>query len=749
MPTNDATTPETPRRNREVNGPIVRPERLPERYELIEVIGSGGMGCVYRAHDATLGRQVAIKVIELAPSGSSASAPRDRFVREARAAARLAHPNIVAVHDVDPEAGWLVMDLIEGEPLRDVAARGALRPAQVRAIAAQVLSALDAAHSSGVIHRDIKPSNIIIDTRGKVTLVDFGVARLVDVEVTRTGESLGTPAFMAPEQLRGGAVDARTDLYGLAATLYELVTGERMVAFESPSPEAFARVAARCKQEPGLAEVIRRCLQAAPEHRISSAREAIEMLRFRPRRWWIAGLILAALISVAGVVGVRWWIGRTTVDPRAQELFAITQRGEHEKAALLLEQYVAAHPDDPDMRTLYLLNRWWVTGRLYEPLPGIEHVRPIQRDMLHGLALLAGRHEKEAIAFLEDAEHQYPEAIEIQYALGEARWHGQQLERGAATLERAFAMDPRWQMALHHALEFRLSRGETAPLGPIVAQLRARDPGAAAALACQIAIADRQSAKAVTIAREAVAHADPTPELYVCLLQAQILGGDLDAAEQTSKLVLDRWPIDLREWGGRAIANELLLYRGRLSDYLVTVGALDRQRIITLAVWRPSVDLVEIPQVADGARGQPIVPASQTLVQHALGRDPLVIYADAVEAELRSYGRGLAAELHGEPAAAITEYRRALAAPSKGDTRMLIAYQLAKVLVQTGDAAGAKAACLEVIAPRVYQPYRAALLPDCLVWSGEHAQLEQLVHAWTGELALPAVAEARRLLDLR
>ena len=327
--------------------------------------------------------------------------------------------------------------------------------------------------------------------------------------------------------------------------------------------------------------------------------------------------------------------------------------------------------------------------------------------------------------------------------------HGQQLERGAVTLERAFVMDPRWQMALHHALEFRLSRGETAPLAPIVAQLRTRDPGASAALACQIAIADRQPAKAVTVAREALAQTEPTPELYVCLLQAQILAGDLDAAEQTSKLVLDRWPIDLREWGGRAIANELLLYRGRLADYLGTVGVLDRQRIITLAVWRPSVELIEIPQIADGARGQPIVPASQTLVQHALDKDPLVIYAEAVEAELRSYGRGLASELHGEPAAAITEYRKALDAPSKGDTRMLIAYQLAKVLVQTGDTAGAKAACMDVIAPRVYQPYRAALLPDCLVWSGEHAQLEQLARAWTGELAHPAVTEARRLLEPR
>ena len=159
-------------------------------------------------------------------------------MREARAAARLVHPNIVAVHDVDPEAGWLVMELVEGESLRDRAERGALPPALVaRDRRAGAGGARRRAHAAGVIHRDIKPSNIMVGADDRVKLVDFGVARLVDVEVTRTGESLGTPAYMAPEQMRGAPIDARTDLYALGATLYELVTGERMIAFESPSAD--------------------------------------------------------------------------------------------------------------------------------------------------------------------------------------------------------------------------------------------------------------------------------------------------------------------------------------------------------------------------------------------------------------------------------------------------------------------------------------------------------------------------------
>lgn len=742
--------PETPRgASRSGDAPADRPERLPERYQLHEVIGAGGMGRVYRAHDEVLGRDVAIKVIECGPAGTGASQPRDRFVREARAAARLAHPNIVAIHDVDTEAGWLVMDLVDGEPLGERSARGLMPPAQVRSIAEQVLGALDAAHAAGVIHRDIKPSNIIIDKHGKVTLVDFGVARLVDAELTKTGESLGTPAYMAPEQLRGGKVDARTDLYGLAATLYELVSGERMIAFESPGADAIARVARACGRERGLARVIERCLQASPEQRADSARSALALLAQRPprRRLRVALALVALVVLAGGGVVASQWMGRPSVDPRARELFALAQRGEHEKATLLLEAYVASHPDDPDARLMALLSRWWEHGRLVEPIVGLDKLRPMQRDMVLGIAMLVDRKEDRAIAFLEDAERQYPDAVEIQYALGEARWHGQQLERAVETLERAFTRDPRWQMALHHVIEYRLSRGETQPLKSFAAQLRQLDPPRGAALDCQIAIANRHPAEGATVARAAIGKLEPSPELYVCLVQALILANDLEAAERTTQEAVERWPIDLREWGSRTIAAELLLYRGRLDEYLAAPpGVGGRQRLITLALWRTSSVTVELPQLSTSARGQPLVPASQALVQHELGRDAIEIYAEAPEAELRAYGRGLAAELRGDLAMAASELRKALAVPSKGDVRLLIAYQLARVLERAGDPAGAKAACEDVIEPRLYHAYRAALLPDCLLWSNDPARWRQLTGAWTGEFAHPAVIEARRRL---
>ena len=607
---------------------------------------------------------------------------------------------------------------------------------------------------TGVIHRDIKPSNIIVDARGKVTLVDFGVARLVDAEVTRTGESLGTPAYMAPEQLRGGKVDERTDLYGLAATLYELISGERMVAFESPSPASIAKVKKACGSERGLAEVISRCLTAAPEQRIASARDATAILsnKRRGRTRVVAAVVGIGVLAALGggafaYTKLHHKPGANVDDPRRRELFALTQSGEHKKAELLLEQYVEAHPDDPDARMMSLLTDWWTHGVLPTPLPDIDKLRPVQRDMFQGLTLLINRRESQAIAYLEDAEHRYPDSVEIQYALGEARWHGQQIERGVETLEHAFKMDPRWLMSLHHVMEYRLARGETGSLRPLVEDIRAVNAPRAATLECQIALSDRDYPKATQLAKASIANLPPSTELYSCLVESYILAGDLDAAAASAKEGTERTEIDLEEFGLRTIAAELLLYQGRLADYLASLpDSADRQRRITLAYWRTPPAFDEQVQPASGLRGQPIVPASQTLLAHMQGKDLVESYAHAFEAELRAYGQGLAAELQGNLIGAAEQLRRAMLAPAKGDIRLLAAHDLARVLHAQGDKAGAKAACDEVLRPHLYVPYRAALVPDCVLWSEDAMQWRALSDHWTGELQHPSVVEIRRSL---
>ncbi len=738
----DATThAETPRAANRKAGAV----DPPSRYRLMEVIGEGGMGRVYRAHDTTLGRDVAIKIIETElPAGPDKTQQRERFVREARAAARLVHPNIVAVHDVDPEAGWLVMDLVEGKSLRELAGTGPLPAPLVRTIAAQVLSALAAAHASGVIHRDIKPSNIIIGAGDKITLVDFGVARLMDVELTKTGDSLGTPAYMAPEQIRGGTVDARTDLYALGATLYELVTGTRMIAFESPGAEAMAQIDKACRGDRGLAQVIVRCLQGDPLARFDSAQQATIALSRRQRpKVSRAALAAVAVFALGGGGFAAWRTYRAPGDPRYAQAFTLAQRGEHDRAGELLAAYLVDHPGDADALAMKFLADWWSGGVVTDQSKRAidAHLDPSQRAMVLGIDLITQRRETEAIAYLESAEREHPAGVETLYALGEAQWHGQELEQGAATLERAFLLDPRWEMALHHVVEFRLSRGEATRLVPIADKLRAVDPETAAALDCKILVGQRKYAEAASSALAAMTALPPSPEIDICLAQAQALAGDLDAGMATAKKAFELWPIDLREWGGFAQYAEFFLYRGQLAEYLALVrGKPSRQSVIAQALWKPQPELHETAPSGPGMRMPPLGAAVFVLVGWTQDRDEIAVYGDYPEPEVKAFGIGLWAEKRGDLVKAIASYRRALEVPQKGDMRMLVAHALARTLRASGDDKGAAAACEEVVSPREYQTYRAVLLPDCLVWTG---QPKRLLAAWTGSFELPAVAAAR------
>jgi predicted Ser/Thr protein kinase/tetratricopeptide (TPR) repeat protein len=710
-PTDDPTIAETPR------SAAARRARTepPERYQLGAVIGEGGMGRVYRAHDTTLGRDVAIKMIEHDLPGPDKTTQRQRFVREARAAARLLHPNIAVIHDVDQDAGFLVMELVEGESLRDVAARGTLSAQLVRTVAEQTLSALDAAHAAGIIHRDIKPSNIMI-SNGHVKLVDFGVARLVDADMTKTGEQVGTPAYMAPEQMRGAPTDARTDLYSLGATLYELITGERMIAFESPSAQALAKVNAACGTDDALAKVIVRCLQADPAARFDSARDAQAALHGKARRRWplAAGAVVA--LAAAGAGAYLFLHRAKPEDPRLAKAFTAAQRGENEKAGNLLASYLGEHPKDPDALTLKFLADWW-EGGVISSIKDRANDAPLtvaQRAMIGGIDLITERRETEAAASMAQADREHPDHVEILYALGEAQWHGQHLEEGAASLERAFMLDPRWQMALHHVIEYRLTRGETARLRPIADKLRPIDPAAAATLDCQIAVGERRYADAVTGARTALGKVENIPELYICLAQAQALAGDLDGGEQTAKKAFDLWPIDYREWGGFAQYAEFFLYRGKLDDYLQWLrDKPSRQRALALLIWNHSTETNETTPAGIGMRMPPLGAATWLLQEKLKGHDVSNVWREYPEPEVRLYGQALWAP---DDDTAIAALRQALEVPQKGDMRMLIAHDLAAHLHAKGDAAGVAAACDEIIRPRLYVNYRAVVLRDCQQW---------------------------------
>ena len=200
--------------------------------EILELVGQGGMGIVYKARQRSLDRLVALKILPLDTAGDPAF--EERFVRESRTLAQLTHPNIVTVYDSGKAGGffYLVMEYVDGVNLRNAIATRALTPADALAVVRQVCDALQYAHDAGIVHRDIKPENILLDGRGRVKIADFGLAKLlgrtpIEISLTATHQVLGTLRYMAPEQIeRPMSVDHRADIYSLGVVLYELLTGE-------------------------------------------------------------------------------------------------------------------------------------------------------------------------------------------------------------------------------------------------------------------------------------------------------------------------------------------------------------------------------------------------------------------------------------------------------------------------------------------------------------------------------------------
>ncbi|QDU18924.1 protein kinase domain-containing protein [Urbifossiella limnaea] len=260
-------------------------------YRVVKELGKGGMGAVYAAIDTRLDRRLALKV--MLPQFAADPAARERFLREARAAARVKHDNVVTVYEADERDGvpYIAMEYLEGYPLDEyLKKKGNPTPAQVLKMAAEAAAGLAAAHRQGLVHRDVKPGNLWLEApAGRVKVLDFGLARPVDaeVELTKSGAIVGTPAYMSPEQARGEKVDHRTDLFSLGAVLYRLVTGR--LPFQGPN--TMAVLIALGTQEPTpvrdlnpavpepLAELIHQLLAKSVGARPASADEVVKRIR--------------------------------------------------------------------------------------------------------------------------------------------------------------------------------------------------------------------------------------------------------------------------------------------------------------------------------------------------------------------------------------------------------------------------------------------------------------------------------------
>jgi len=262
-------------------------------YEIVEPLGAGGMGEVYRAKDSRLGREVAVKVL---PESLAADAERlRRFEQEARSASALNHPNIVTIHDVGATDGrsWIAMELVEGASLRELVAGGALPVKRALGIGTQIAEGLARAHASGIVHRDLKPENVMVTADGLVKILDFGLAKAAApptpdasqlataTQQTEAGIVLGTVGYMSPEQATGRAVDHRSDQFALGAILYEMTTGRR--AFQGASAvETLSKILKEdpeplAKLQPGVPEalvwIVDRCLAKEPDERYQSTRD--------------------------------------------------------------------------------------------------------------------------------------------------------------------------------------------------------------------------------------------------------------------------------------------------------------------------------------------------------------------------------------------------------------------------------------------------------------------------------------------
>lgn len=328
------------------------------KYKIVEELGKGAMGVVYKAQDPDIDREVAIKTIRF--DAISEAVEKDelmkRFIKEAQAAGKLAHPNIITIYDVGKEKDltYIVMQYVEGQSLKELIESGKeFTPYEIIDIIIQICDALDYAHSKGIVHRDMKPGNILLDKTGKPFIVDFGVARVETSTMTQTGQTLGTPSYMSPEQVMGEKVDGRSDIFSVGVILYELLTGKRpfsaeggittliyRIVNEPPIPLSKVKKNVSAKFEPIVEKALAkevdkryqtcselanalRPLKGVPEKTLTLKISKDELLgaeeRKKPRLVLILGATLGALIILGGGAGYFFFVkGGKIFSPQAK-----------------------------------------------------------------------------------------------------------------------------------------------------------------------------------------------------------------------------------------------------------------------------------------------------------------------------------------------------------------------------------------------------------------------------------------------
>jgi hypothetical protein len=377
--------------------------KLLGNYEVLEKLGEGGMGEVWRARDSRLNRMVAVKMLPRDVAGDPAR--RARFEQEARALAALNHPNIVTIYDVGEDGGraYIVSELVEGESLRAMLDRGPIPAQKAIDIAGQVAEAMAAAHALGIVHRDLKPDNVMITRAGQVKLLDFGLAKqspsaagdhaaTMAMSVSEPGMVLGTVGYMSPEQVRVEPVDARSDIFSFGCILYEMLTGRR--AFQAPTAvetmHAILKVdplefhAGNANLRPALMTIVRRCVEKRPEQRFQSAADLAFALRSidiigsiqvplaAPRKRWLGQWLWPAIAAAA--IGLALLAFALLLRERARP-----RPGPQFQRITFHKGYVTSARFVPHSRNVLYVASWeGGPSRVYLAVPGSPESRDLQ-----------------------------------------------------------------------------------------------------------------------------------------------------------------------------------------------------------------------------------------------------------------------------------------------------------------------------------------------------------------------------------
>jgi len=507
------------------------------RYQIEGEIGRGGMGVVFKARDTELGRLVALKSLP-AERGESPDRRR-RFLQEARAASALNHPNIIAVHDILAADGadWIVMEFVAGRSLRELIPSEGLPVAQATIWAREIADALSTAHRAGIIHRDLKPGNVMIDEAGRSRVLDFGLAKLHEVDLpsagdptvtpaaplTQAGVVLGTPKYMSPEQAMGRPVDARSDIFSFGIVLYEMLTGQ--APFEAENlPSIIHAVAFEAQRAPeslrreipvGLAELVDRCLEKDPADRFQSMDEvrngllALEnTVETRPAKWSRSALQIGRKRSSAPKLrepGRRraLWLGALAVIAVALVAFYGMFRRSSPPATKAQTQDTAVSTPLPETPfQLYkagddLLTHYWRAGYIDRALEAMQRAVDLDPSYAPAYAGLATASQRKYDATRDKV------------------W----LDRAKAQAEHALQLDASLTAARLRLGSVQAARGDLAQAEEELQQVERLDPANAEVYRrlADVAAARDHRPEAEVLYRKAIEHAPDDPELYSAL----------------------------------------------------------------------------------------------------------------------------------------------------------------------------------------------------------------------------------------